>query len=78
VLLSRTPAGEKKIMASRVKPVTRLGLLGPAQPKKIYKNKKNRKVKKVEKNKKCVCMNKNNVNLLVYSLTPKSGIKISV
>jgi hypothetical protein len=40
--------------------------LGPAQ----------KKVKKVEKIKKCVCMNKNNVNLLVYSLTPESGIKI--
>jgi len=55
-------------MASRVKLVTRLGLLGPAQPKKkiyIYK-------------KKCVCMNKNNVNLLVYSLKPESGIKIPV
>jgi hypothetical protein len=49
-------------------------------PKKIkIKNKtKNRKVKKVEKIKKCVCMNKNNVNLLVYSLTPESGIKILV
>jgi len=33
--------------------------------------------KKVNK-KKCVCMNKNNVNLLVYSLTPESGIKIPV
>jgi hypothetical protein len=42
--------------------------LGPAQ-------KKNRKIRK---NKKCVCMNKNNVNLLVYSLTPESGIKIPV
>ena len=29
-------------------------------------------------NKKCVCTNKNNVNLLVYSLTPESGIKIPV
>jgi hypothetical protein len=38
------------------------------------KNKKNKKIK----NKKCVCMNKNNVNLLVYSLTLKSGIKIPV
>jgi len=73
-------------MASRVKPVTWLGLLGPAkphglswaQPKKKYKNKKNRKVKKVEKNKKCVSMNKNNINLLVYLLTPESGIKIPV
>jgi len=59
--------------------------LGPAQPshkknKKINKiNKiKNRKIKKVEKNKKCLCMNKNNVNLLGYSLTPESGIKIPV
>jgi hypothetical protein len=31
-----------------------------------------------QKIKKCVCMNKNNVNLLVYSLTPESGIKIPV
>jgi len=73
------------------RPVTGLGWLGLAQPmwvelgpapKKIYKkikNKKNRKIKKkVEKIKKCVCMNKNNVNLLVYSLTPESGIKILV
>jgi len=48
-----------------------------AQPKKI-KDKKNTKVKKVEKIKKCVCMNKNNINLLVYSLMPESGIKIPV
>jgi len=49
--------------------------LGPAQKiKKI----KNRKVKKVGKNKKCVCINRNNINLLVYSLTPESGIKIPV
>jgi phage regulator Rha-like protein len=48
--------------------------LGPAQ-----KNKKEQKSKKGRKNKKkCVCMNKNNVNLLVYSLTPESGIKIPV
>jgi len=42
---------------------------GQAQPssKKI----KSRKIK----NKKYVCMDKNNVNLLVYSLTLKSGIK---
>jgi len=66
-------------------PVTGPGWLGLAQPmwaelgpaKKIKKQ-KNRKVKKVKKNKKCVCMNKNNVNLLVYSLTPESGIKIPV
>jgi hypothetical protein len=69
----------------RVRP----GWLGPAQPiwaelgpaqknKKNRKNRKNRKIKKVEKIKKCVCMNKNNVNLLVYSLTPESGIKILV
>jgi len=32
-------------------------------------------INKKLKNKKCVCMNKNNVNLLVYSLTPESGIK---
>jgi hypothetical protein len=51
--------------------------LGPA--KKIINRKiKNRKIKKVEKNKKCVCMKKNNVNLLVYSLTSESGIKILV
>jgi len=48
--------------------------LGPA-PKiiKIYiknKNIRNRKNRKI-----CVCMNKNNINLLVYSPTPKSGIK---
>jgi hypothetical protein len=45
--------------------------LGPALKKK-------QKNKKVEKIKKCVCMNKNNVNLLVYSLTSESGIKILV
>jgi hypothetical protein len=56
--------------------------LGPAPKKyrkkfkKKQKNKKSRKNKKI--NKKCVCMNKNNVNLLVYSLTPESGIKIPV
>jgi hypothetical protein len=33
--------------------------------------------KKIEE-KKCVCMNKNNINLLVYSLIPESGIKILV
>jgi hypothetical protein len=38
--------------------------LGPAQ-------KKSRK-------KKYVCINKNNINLLVYSLTPESRIKIPV
>jgi len=68
-------------------PVTGLGWLGLAQPmwaelgpaKKIINRKiKNRKIKKVEKNKKCVCMKKNNVNLLVYSLTSESGIKILV
>jgi hypothetical protein len=53
----------------RVRP----GWLGPAQ-----KNRKKKQKKKVEKIKKCVCMNKNNVNLLVYSLTPESGIKILV
>jgi hypothetical protein len=44
------------------------------------KNKKikNRKVEKVEKIKKYACINKNNINLLVYSLTPESGIKIPV
>jgi hypothetical protein len=54
--------------------------LDPAPKKKDKKNKKveKQKNKKVEKNKKCVCMNKNNVNLLVYSLTPESGIKIPV
>jgi hypothetical protein len=40
---------------------------GPS-PKKIIKKQK----------KKYVCINKNNINLLVYSLTPESGIKISV
>jgi hypothetical protein len=44
------------------------------------KNKKTEKIKKVEKikNKRCVFMNKNNINLLVYSLTPESGIKIPI
>jgi len=46
--------------------------LGLAQKIKKIKKQKNRK------NKKYVCMNKNNVNLLVYSLTPESGIKIPV
>jgi len=36
---------------------------------KKYKNKKNKKY---------VYINKNNINLLVYSLTPESGIKIPV
>jgi hypothetical protein len=46
-----------------------------AQKNKIIKyNIKNRKIK----NKKRVCINKNNVNLLIYSLTPDSGIKIPV
>jgi hypothetical protein len=30
--------------------------------------------RKNKKNKKCVCVNKNNINLLVYLLTPESGI----
>jgi hypothetical protein len=47
------------------------------QPKKNKKNKK-QKSKNSRKNKKCVCINKNNINLLVYSLTPESGIKIPV
>jgi hypothetical protein len=60
-------------------PVTELGWLGRAQPMwaelgPAQKIKKNRKIEKIE-NKKCVCMNKNNVNLLVYSLTPELGIK---
>jgi phage regulator Rha-like protein len=61
-------------------PVTGLGWLGLAQPMwAAQKNKKEQKSKKGRKNKKkCVCMNKNNVNLLVYSLTPESGIKIPV
>ena len=44
------------------------------------KNKKieNKKVEKVEKIKKYVCINKNNINLLVYLLTPESGIKIPI
>jgi prophage tail gpP-like protein len=60
--------------------VLKPGWLGPAQPKKSKnrKNRKNKKQKKSRKNKKYVCMNKNNVNLLVYSLTPESGIKIPV
>jgi len=63
----------------RVRP----GWLGPAQPiwaelGPAQKNRKKNRKKKVEKIKKCVCMNKNNVNLLVYSLTPESGIKILV
>jgi hypothetical protein len=45
-----------------------LGRAGPSSKK------KSRKIK----NKKYVCMDKNNVNLLVYSLTPESGIKILV
>jgi len=50
-----------------------LGRAGPnPAPKKI------KKLKKVEKIKKYVYMNKNNVNLLVYSLAPESGIKIPV
>jgi hypothetical protein len=49
--------------------------LGPAQKKIKTKTKRVEKNKKI---KKCVCMNKNNVNLLVYSLTPESGIKIPV
>jgi len=48
--------------------------LGPAQKNKKIKKQKSKK----GKNKKCVCMNKNNVNLLVYSLTPESGLKIPV
>jgi hypothetical protein len=57
-------------------------VLGPA-PKKNYAGpgraqfKKKIKSRKI-KNKKYVCMDKNNVNLLVYSLTPESGIKILV
>jgi uncharacterized membrane protein YciS (DUF1049 family) len=46
---------------------------------KLSPRKKNiKKTKKTKKKQKCVCMNKNNVNLLVYSLTPESGIKIPV
>jgi len=50
------------------------------QHKLKIKNKKTEKIKKVEKikNKRCVCMNKNNINLLVYSLTLELGIKIPV
>jgi DNA primase catalytic subunit len=40
----------------------------------LKKKQKNKKIK----NKKCEGMNKNNVNLLVYSLTPELGIKILV
>jgi len=62
-------------------PVTGLGWLGLAQPMwadraQPKKNKNKNKIK--NKNKKCVWMNKNNVNLLVYSLMPESGIKIPV
>jgi len=46
-------------------------MLGRAGPSPVQKKKKSRKIK----NKKYVCMDKNNVNLLVYSLTPESGIK---
>jgi hypothetical protein len=46
----------------------------PAQFKKKYNKKIKIKGRKI-KNKKYVCMDKNNVNLLVYSLTPESGIK---
>jgi hypothetical protein len=52
-----------------------------AQPQKNKRKKqKNKKIEKIEKNKnkKYACMNKNNVNLLVYLLTPESVIKISV
>jgi hypothetical protein len=52
--------------------------LGPAQKYMLGPAPKNKKNRKSRKNKKCVCMNKNNVNLLVYSLTPESGIKIPV
>jgi hypothetical protein len=47
---------------------------GPAQLKKIYNKKIKIKGRKI-KNKKYACMDKNNVNLLVYSLTSESGIK---
>jgi len=48
-------------------------MLGWAGPSPVHKKIKikGRKIK----NKKYVCMDKNNVNLLVYSLTPESGIK---
>jgi len=56
--------------------------LGPVQkiyagldPLKIIEKIKKQKNKKI---KKYVCKNKNNVNLLVYSLTLESGIKILV
>jgi hypothetical protein len=70
-------------MAGRVKPVTRLGLLGPAQPHGLswtQPKKINKKNKKIENKKICVFMNKNNINfiLLVYSLTLESGIKILI
>jgi len=61
-------------------PVTGPGWLDPA-PKKYIKI-KNRKIEKQKnkkgRKKKYVCMNKNNINLLVYSLTLESGIKIPV
>jgi hypothetical protein len=46
--------------------------LGPAQKS------KNKIIKKSKNKIKCICMNKNNKNLLVYSLTLESGIKILV
>jgi len=48
------------------------GWLGPAQPIWGELDPAQKKIKK------CVCMNKNNVNLLVYLLTPESVIKIPV
>jgi hypothetical protein len=64
--------------------VARPGWLGLSQPMwaeldpapkitKIIKNIKN--IKNRRNRKICVCMNKNNINLLVYSPTPESGIK---
>jgi len=51
------------------------GQAGPS-PKNNKNNKKIIKNRKKYKNRKiCVCMNKNNINLLVYSPTPESGIK---
>jgi hypothetical protein len=50
-----------------------VGCAGPSPSS--QKNKKIKIKSRKIKNKKYICMDKNNVNLLVYSLTPESGIK---
>jgi len=53
--------------------------VGGAVPSLKYKKIKNKKIEKNKnKNKKYICINKNNINLLVYSLMLESGIKIPV